>query len=334
MPAATAAAEPLDEPPGEYAGSGGLRVLPEAPHANSVVTVLPMMTAPAARSCVTTAASRDGVRPAWIGEPFSVGMSAVSMMSLTAIGTPWSGPIGCPDSRHWSAARAWPSAWSGSRNAHASMRASVSRTRARHAATYCSEAMTPSRMSRAASAADSACRLLSSIAAKVAGIIRLCKSARSGRAQTVSDQRSFERGLRPRNPALGGGTEERAARRATMVGRGAKPPSESLPIQKLRQPEGHAGPDVHEDETDADDDHVRHHPGEDLVQRDVLGRHAFEIERRHRHRRRQERRLEVDRNHRPEQNRVDLEVTQQRDEDRAEDHDDLGPLERPAEQED
>src|SRR6267142_4229210 len=104
IPAATAAAEPLEEPPGEYAGSCGLRVLPEAPQANSVVTVLPMMTAPAARSCVTTAASRDGVRPACSGEPFSVGMSPVSMMSLIPIGTPWSGPIGCPDRRHRSAA--------------------------------------------------------------------------------------------------------------------------------------------------------------------------------------------------------------------------------------
>src|SRR2546423_11582183 len=74
--AATAAAEPLDEPPGEYAGSCGLRVLPEAPHANSVVTVLPMITAPAPRSRAITAASRDGVRPACSGEPFSVGMSA------------------------------------------------------------------------------------------------------------------------------------------------------------------------------------------------------------------------------------------------------------------
>src|SRR5438445_12045833 len=100
MPAATAAAEPLDEPPGEYAGSCGLRVLPEAPHANSVVTVLPMIRAPAPRSRAITAASRDGVRPACSGEPFSVGMSAVSMMSFTPIGTPWSGPIGCPDRRH------------------------------------------------------------------------------------------------------------------------------------------------------------------------------------------------------------------------------------------
>src|SRR5256885_16731543 len=64
MPAATAAAEPLEEPPGVCAGSYGFRVLLGAAPANSVVTVLPMMTAPAPRSMVTTGASREGVRPA------------------------------------------------------------------------------------------------------------------------------------------------------------------------------------------------------------------------------------------------------------------------------
>jgi len=123
-----------------------------------------MITAPAARSSVTTAASRDGVRPACSGEPFSVGMSAVSMMSLMPIGTPCNGPIACPERRCWSAARACASAKSGSRNAHASIRASVSRTRARHAATYCSDEITPSRMTRAASVADNACKLVRSIA--------------------------------------------------------------------------------------------------------------------------------------------------------------------------
>ena len=58
------------------------------------------------------------------------------------------------------------------------MRASVSRTRARHAATYCSEEIVPSRMSRAASVADNAWRFVGSIAvAKVAGIPAVCNSA-------------------------------------------------------------------------------------------------------------------------------------------------------------
>ena len=66
----------------------------------------------------------------------------------------------------------------------------------------------------------------------------------------------------------------------------------------------------------------------------MFRRHGLQIERGHRDGRRQECRLEIDRHHGAEQDRVDLKVVQQRDEDRAEDDDDLGPLERPAEQED
>ena len=51
-----------------------------------------MITAPAARSRATAAASSRGVRPAQIGEPNSVGMSPVSKMSLMPTGTPCSGP--------------------------------------------------------------------------------------------------------------------------------------------------------------------------------------------------------------------------------------------------
>ena len=83
IPAATAAADPLDEPPGVCAGLCGLRVLPGVRVANSVVTVLPMITAPAARSRATT--RRIPARasaPRAATEPFSVGMSAVSMMSF------------------------------------------------------------------------------------------------------------------------------------------------------------------------------------------------------------------------------------------------------------
>ena len=57
MPAATAAAEPLDEPPGVRSGSCGLRVLPGVNSASSVVTVLPMITAPAWRSSATAVQS-------------------------------------------------------------------------------------------------------------------------------------------------------------------------------------------------------------------------------------------------------------------------------------
>jgi hypothetical protein len=69
MPSATAAAEPLEEPPGVCAGLRGLRVLPGKAEANSVVTVLPSMTAPALLRAATQAASCFGRWPSKIGEP-------------------------------------------------------------------------------------------------------------------------------------------------------------------------------------------------------------------------------------------------------------------------
>jgi len=63
-PAATAAAEPPEEPPGIAARSQGLRTGPkyecslEPPIANSSQLVLPRHTAPAAASRSTTAASK------------------------------------------------------------------------------------------------------------------------------------------------------------------------------------------------------------------------------------------------------------------------------------
>ncbi len=63
MPAAVAAAEPLDEPPGVQRVSHGLRVGPGGAVANSVVTVLPTTTAPASRRAMTEAASRPERQP-------------------------------------------------------------------------------------------------------------------------------------------------------------------------------------------------------------------------------------------------------------------------------
>src|SRR6185312_7280981 len=88
IPVATAAAEPLLDPPGVRAISHGLRVPRGSVAANSVVTVLPTMTAPASRRAATAAASRPDDQPSNNGEPISVGMSAVSMMSLMPIGMP------------------------------------------------------------------------------------------------------------------------------------------------------------------------------------------------------------------------------------------------------
>jgi len=63
MKSATAAAEPLDEPPGVWAGLCGLAVGPGWRLANSVVTVLPSRMAPAARGRLTALAPKLGRQP-------------------------------------------------------------------------------------------------------------------------------------------------------------------------------------------------------------------------------------------------------------------------------
>ena len=60
MPQPTAAADPLLLPPGVRVRSQGLRVPRGCEEANSVVTVLPRMTAPDSRSPCTLAASNSG----------------------------------------------------------------------------------------------------------------------------------------------------------------------------------------------------------------------------------------------------------------------------------
>src|SRR6266436_1902782 len=61
-PAATAAAEPDDEPPGVCFGFHGLTVGPGWRQANSVETVLPKIVAPRLRSRSTTHASATGMQ--------------------------------------------------------------------------------------------------------------------------------------------------------------------------------------------------------------------------------------------------------------------------------
>ena len=63
MCADTAAAEPLEEPPGVRAGSSGLRVSVGCMKANSQVFALPTTIAPAASSSTTSAASARGWWP-------------------------------------------------------------------------------------------------------------------------------------------------------------------------------------------------------------------------------------------------------------------------------
>ena len=70
--AATAAAEPLDEPPGVQATFHGLRVGAGSEVANSVVWSLPSRIAPAALSRATEVASWSGTKPTIVFEPASV----------------------------------------------------------------------------------------------------------------------------------------------------------------------------------------------------------------------------------------------------------------------
>ena len=58
--APTAAAEPLDEPPGVRLVSCGLRVRAGSPPPKAIVTVLPTIAAPPSLSACTTAASCFG----------------------------------------------------------------------------------------------------------------------------------------------------------------------------------------------------------------------------------------------------------------------------------
>ena len=98
-PAATAAAEPPLEPPGVRSVSHGLRVTPHVIDSvnghrpSSGIVVLPMTIAPAARSRRTTSESR-GARWEIAPVPRLVISPPMSISSLTAIGTPCSGPAG------------------------------------------------------------------------------------------------------------------------------------------------------------------------------------------------------------------------------------------------
>ena len=94
--APTAAAEPLDEPPGVRAVSCGFRVLAGSPPPNVTVTVLPRIAAPPSLRASTAAASCFGRCPANSVEPYSVGMSTVSIRSLMPTGSPSTGESGAP----------------------------------------------------------------------------------------------------------------------------------------------------------------------------------------------------------------------------------------------
>ena len=113
MPAATAAAEPLDDPPGVRSRSWGFRVGGGSKQANAVVTVLPISTAPACLSLETSGASQAAGcgRPvvastASTDIPAAVGSPTTSTMSLIATGIPCSGPAKRPVSAQASSSAA------------------------------------------------------------------------------------------------------------------------------------------------------------------------------------------------------------------------------------
>jgi hypothetical protein len=110
------------DPPGQVAGSHGLRGTGNSllssgiPMANSMVEVLPVITAPACLSRATTGASLPAPQ---FGSSTTlcavVGPSAMARMSFTANGTPCSGPRSTPVASSASAVSAAASASSSNR---------------------------------------------------------------------------------------------------------------------------------------------------------------------------------------------------------------------------
>ena len=137
IPVATATAAPPLLPPGVSDASCGLSVAPNTrlnvfdPAANSGVLVLPMMIAPARRSRSASMPSASGMWSAKIVDPYVVRIPAVSSMSLTAIGSPCSGPSTSPRATASSAARACARAPSASSVTIAFSRGLTSAIRAR-----------------------------------------------------------------------------------------------------------------------------------------------------------------------------------------------------------
>ena len=119
--AATATLEPDEEPQGLRSRTYGFLVCPPRllqpllendarKLAHSLRFVLPSITAPAAHNFWTRKASSKGLEPSKASEPAVVVMSMVSMLSLSNIGTPWSGPRTRPAARSLSSTSAMSSA--------------------------------------------------------------------------------------------------------------------------------------------------------------------------------------------------------------------------------
>ncbi|MNY25791.1 hypothetical protein D3C86_1595970 [compost metagenome] len=110
--AASAAAEPPDDPPALRFGLNGLPVAPHttlrelAPAPISGTLVLAVTMAPAARSRATSTLSCAGTLPRYSGEPKVVSRPAVASRSFTPSGRPCSRPSGSPRITARSASRA------------------------------------------------------------------------------------------------------------------------------------------------------------------------------------------------------------------------------------
>jgi len=136
-PAASAAAEPPEDPPGPRARSQGLLVVPwialKLCQSASIsgTLVLPKTMAPAASSRSTASASRRATLSLSAGSPQLVRMPATSKLSLIVIGTPSSGRPRAPLARALSAARALRLARAAASSMIALMRGLCAFTRAR-----------------------------------------------------------------------------------------------------------------------------------------------------------------------------------------------------------
>ena len=104
-PAATAAADPLLEPPARRETSAGLRAGPQGKRASGGMVVCPRTTMPAARNCATHGSSASATEVETSVPLAGAGSPATAWLSLTARGTPSSGRVS-PAARAVSAAAA------------------------------------------------------------------------------------------------------------------------------------------------------------------------------------------------------------------------------------
>lgn len=115
----------------------------EDPMANSSMLVLPRMTTSASLSRLVSVASYGGIQPSRIFEPTVVGIPTVVKMSLSASGTPASGPSFSPLAFFSSTARAWARAPSRSTCRKACTFSSTASIRARWASVTCTAVSSP-----------------------------------------------------------------------------------------------------------------------------------------------------------------------------------------------